>query len=218
MKYKCLVLDHDDTVVSSTKEIHYPAFLEALRIMRPEAKTISSDEYFKKNFDPGFIEFMERDYGFTEDEFKKEEVIWKNWVSTRIPGAYPGIKELIERYRAEGGIVTVVSHSFNFNILRDYKANGLPEPDMVFGWEVPREKRKPNPGALYEIAEKYSLKPSEFIVVDDSKPGYDMARAFGAEFAAAAWCHDVKEIHDFMKKNSDLYFEKVNDLYNYLFT
>ena len=25
MRYKCLVLDHDDTVVDSTASIHYPA-------------------------------------------------------------------------------------------------------------------------------------------------------------------------------------------------
>ncbi len=218
MKYKCLVLDHDDTVVSSTKEIHYPAFLEALRIMRPGAKTISSDDYFRYNFDPGFIEFMERDYDFTEEEFKAEEEIWKNYVSTRIPSVYPGMKEIIERQKAEGGYVCVVSHSFNFNILRDYKANSLPEPDMVFGWEVPREERKPSPVSLQKIAQKFGLQPSDILVVDDAKPGYDMARAFGADFAAAGWCHDVPEIRDFMKKNSDIWFGDVDALSKYLFS
>ncbi len=27
LKYKCLVLDHDDTVMDSTRLIHHPAFL-----------------------------------------------------------------------------------------------------------------------------------------------------------------------------------------------
>ena len=26
LKYKCLVLDHDDTVVQTTKDIHFPSF------------------------------------------------------------------------------------------------------------------------------------------------------------------------------------------------
>ncbi|HOK48860.1 MAG TPA: hydrolase, partial [Sedimentibacter sp.] len=30
MKYKCLVLDHDDTAVKSTPDIHYPSFVKAL--------------------------------------------------------------------------------------------------------------------------------------------------------------------------------------------
>jgi hypothetical protein len=32
MRYPCLVLDHDDTLVRSTPEIHYPSFVEALRV------------------------------------------------------------------------------------------------------------------------------------------------------------------------------------------
>ena len=34
-KYVSLVLDHDDTAVMSTPEIHYPAFLETLAVLRP---------------------------------------------------------------------------------------------------------------------------------------------------------------------------------------
>ena len=45
MRYRCLILDHDDTVVNSTATIHYPAFLEALKLLRPGV-TISLDDYF----------------------------------------------------------------------------------------------------------------------------------------------------------------------------
>ena len=45
LKYKCLVLDHDDTVVDSTAKIHFPAFLVALRVMRPGV-TMELEEYF----------------------------------------------------------------------------------------------------------------------------------------------------------------------------
>jgi len=44
MRYKCLLLDHDDTVVNSTATIHYPAFLEALRLLRPGV-TISLEDF-----------------------------------------------------------------------------------------------------------------------------------------------------------------------------
>ena len=216
MRYKCLVLDHDDTVVSSTVEIHYPAFLEALRIMRP-GETISADDYFRYNFDPGFIEFCKGKYKMTDEEFKQEELIWKDYVSTRIPSVYPGMKEVIDAEKKEGGLIVVSSHSFDFNIRRDYKANGLKEPDEVFGWELPNERRKPDTYCLEQISAKYGLKKSDIAVIDDLKPGYDMARSFGVDFIGAGWCNNVPEIRDFMRRNSDYYFTDTKELFDFLF-
>ena len=51
MKYKCLVLDHDDTVVDSTAEIHFPSFIEYLKLTRPHlADKYDLSSYFVKNF------------------------------------------------------------------------------------------------------------------------------------------------------------------------
>ncbi len=216
MRYKCLVLDHDDTVVSSTAEIHYPAFLEALRIMRP-GETISVDDYFRYNFEPGFIEFCKGMYKMTDEEFKQEELIWKEYVSTRVPSVYPGMKEVLDRQKEEGGLIVVSSHSFDFNIRRDYKENSLPEPDEIFGWELPNGKRKPDPYALQVISDKYSLKKEDIVVIDDLKPGYDMARSFGVDFIGAGWCNNVPEIRAFMKAHSDRYFTDTKELFEYLF-
>jgi phosphoglycolate phosphatase/pyrophosphatase PpaX len=44
-----------------------------------------------------------------------------------------------------------------------------------------------------------------------------MARDFGADFVGAGWSNDIPEIRDFMKKNSDVYFTKVEELRKYLF-
>ena len=35
LKYPCLVLDHDDTVVASEIAVNYPCFLEGLNKFRP---------------------------------------------------------------------------------------------------------------------------------------------------------------------------------------
>jgi phosphoglycolate phosphatase/pyrophosphatase PpaX len=90
-------------------------------------------------------------------------------------------------------------------------------PDMIFGWECPPEQRKPNTYAMQVIADKYGLKPTEMVVVDDSKPGYDMAREFGAYFVGAGWSTDIPEIREFMKKNSDVYLTRVEELKEFLF-
>ena len=65
--------------------------------------------------------------------------------------------------------------------------------------------------------EKYSLKPSDILVVDDLKPGYDMARAAGVDFAAAGWAYDIPMIREFMEKNCDYYLSDVEKLKEILF-
>jgi len=146
------------------------------------------------------------------EELRHEEEYWRAYVKNHIPSAYAGIGDIIADFKAKGGIVAVDSHSYTEYIVRDYKHNRLPEPDVIFGWDIPKSKRKPAPDTLFELMEKYSLSPREMLVVDDLKPGYDMARAAGVDFAAAGWAYDVPEIENFMRKNCDFYLERVEDL------
>lgn len=215
MKYKCLVFDHDDTTVNSTATVHYPCFQQYLDDFFPGEK-LSLSDYFIKNFTPGFEEMCREDYGMTDEQLAEETVYWNDYVQTHIPVAYPGIREIMNRQKQEGGLLCVVSHSFSKNILRDFRVNSLPEPDLVFGWELPREKRKPDPFALQEILNHYGLKPSEVLVIDDLKPGYDMAAALGVDFAGAGWAYEVPFIENFMRENCDNYFKTVEELQDFL--
>ncbi len=217
LKYKCLVLDHDDTVVNSTATVHYPSFVEYMAVHHPRVH-LTLEEYFRYNFDPGVVPMFTEICGLTEEEMKKEEAFWKEYVRQHAPEAYPGIREILMEQRARGGLITVVSHSFSEHILRDYRKNSLPEPDRIFGWEYPPEQRKPAPWALFRIMELFSLEPRDLLVVDDLKPGYDMARAAGVPFAAAGWANDIPEIEAFMKKNCDRYFKTVAELRDFLFS
>ena len=217
MKYKCLVFDHDDTVVNSTATIHYPSFIEFLKVFRPEiADKYSLDDYFRLNFDPGFIELCRDTIGMTDEELDSEVEFWINYVKNHIPKAYPGIKEIMQAHKAEGGIIGVISHSMKFNIIRDYEANGLPKPDIIYGWEEPPERRKPNVWPMNQIIEKFGLSNDEILMIDDSKPGYDMARAAGCDFAAVGWANDIPEIEEFMRKNCSNYFKTVDELAAFL--
>lgn len=217
-KYKCLVLDHDDTVVDSSASIHYPSFVEYLKIARPHlADKYTLEEYFEKNFHPGILELFTDEIGLNQNELEEEEAFWREYVKNHIPNAYPGISEIIADFKAMGGIVAVDSHSVTENIVRDYKANSLPEPHIIYGWDIPKEMRKPNPGTLFDLMGKYGLKPEEILVVDDLKPGYDMAKAAGVDIAAAGWAHNVPEIADFMKKNCEYFCKSVEELRNIIF-
>ncbi len=211
MRYKCLVFDHDDTVVNSTATIHHPSFVAFLEEYYP-GRSCTLEEYFLKNFTPGFIPMCREEYGMSDDDLAVEVKFWREYVHTRIPQAYPGIREIMERHKAQGGLLCVVSHSYGDNILRDYRANGLPEPDLAFGWEQPQERRKPNPWPLQEIMRRFELRPEDLLMIDDLKPGYDMARAAGVDFAAVGWSNDIPQIEAFMRQNCKIYCKTVEDL------
>lgn len=216
MKYKALVLDHDDTSVKSTPEIHYPAFLKTLELLRPGEK-LSRGEFMKYNFDIGFLSMCLDVYHLNEEEMKTEVDIWRDYTNTHIPDFYDGIDEVIRRQKQDGGVFCVVSHSFSDMILRDYKYHGLPTPDMTFGWELEEKLRKPSPYPIEQIMKKYSLLPSEIAVIDDMKPGYDMAKAAGVDFYYAGWSETrMPKTEGFMRENgvtvlsSPLEFSEIN--------
>ena len=215
MRYKCLVFDHDDTVVNSTATIHHPCFEEYLKVYFP-GRTCSLENYFIKNFHPGFLPMCYQEYGMTDEDLEVEGEFWKDYVRTRIPVAYPGIREIMERHKAQGGLLCVVSHSFEENIRRDYAANGLPAPDAVFGWEQPLERRKPEPWPLQEIQRRFALRASDLLMIDDLKPGYDMAAAAGVDFAGVGWANDIPLIEEFMRANCARYFKTPGELAAFL--
>lgn len=211
MRYKCLVFDHDDTVVNSTATIHHPCFVEFLKEFRP-GMSCSLQEYFVKNFDPGFVQMCREDYGLSDEELAVETEYWREYVKGHIPVAYAGIKELMERHKRRGGILCVVSHSFEHNILRDFAANGLPEPDAVYGWSRPIHERKPYPFPLEDIMERFGLSRQELLMIDDLKPGYDMAKSCGVDFAAVGWSSDIPQIEAFMRQNCTNYCKSIDEL------
>ena len=216
MRYPCLVLDHDDTVVDSTATVHYPCFVEYCGIYHPEAQ-YTLDEYIRYNFEPGIVEFFGGMIGMSGEEMEREQRYWNGYVRRHVPRAYGGMRELLLRHRARGGALCVVSHSYTENILRDYRENGLPEPDLVFGWDSPAQERKPNPYPLEQIMERLGFAREELLVLDDLKPGYDMAKSCGVSFAAAGWGYDIPEIEGFMRANCDKYFKTVAGLSDFLF-
>lgn len=218
MRYQCLVLDHDDTVVDSTVRVHYPAFMEALRQLRPgKWESLTLDEYLLYNFEPGFAEFCRDILGFTAEEDAEQGRIWERCVAEHVPRAYPGMKEFLWRCRERGIRLCVVSHSLKQNILRDWQANGLPEPELVYGWDNVPERRKPSPWPLREILRQTALSPDALLMVDDLKPGKQMADACGVDFAAAGWAHQVPQIVECMRRECPRYCPELRALESIVF-
>ena len=129
-RYKCLVLDHDDTVVQSMKTLSYPFWCLELEIFRP-GQTMTLEDYILECHNRGFAEMCRDCFHFTPEELKQEHAMWMDYVMCHTPDPYPGIDRIIHRQKEEGGIICVVSHSHKDNILRDYRTHFGIVPDAV---------------------------------------------------------------------------------------
>lgn len=217
LKFPCLVLDHDDTVVQSEATVNYPYFCYILDHFRP-GTTITLKEYTEGCYHQGFVEMCQNKYGFTDLELAEEYRGWKEYVRNHIPAPFPGIKDIILRQKAAGGLICVVSHSTEETILRDYRTHFDLQPDDIYGWDYPEHQRKPNPYPLEAIMHKYGLSPAELLVVDDMKPAWEMASKAGVNIAFAAWGRqDCPDIIKEMTNICNFTFHTPHDLYDYLY-
>ena len=217
LKYPCLVLDHDDTVVASEIAVNYPCFLEGLEKFRP-GEYMDHPEFVRWCFHHEFADFLRIRYNFTPAEAAEEYEMWKEYAKTHIPPVCPGLKEIILEQKRRGGLVCVASLSSRQMIERDYDLHIGIQPDLIFSSDDPREKRKPNPYPLEAIMKTYHLSPDDLLMVDDLKTGCDMAKAAGVDIAFAAWGRqNAKELYAYMKANCDYTFDAPKNLYDFLF-
>ena len=217
LKYPCLVLDHDDTVVQSEATVNYPFFVYILDQFRP-GTTITLEKYVEGCCHLGFSDMCRQWYGFTEKELLDEYRGWQEYILDHIPAPFPGIERIIRRQKEQGGMICVVSHSSNRNILRDYRTHFDIEPDAIYSWDLPEQLRKPSPYALEDIMEKYGFRPGQILVVDDMKPAYEMANAAAVPIAFAAWGRkDYPKIAEEMRRLCQFSFDSVEDLEHFLF-
>ncbi len=216
-RYKCLVLDHDDTTVDSTRKVNYPQFRGSLARLRPEM-TVSEDDFIRYCCDLGFYRMCDEILHYTPDELERHIADWRAYLQTHHAPFFPGIADVIRRQKDEGGIVCVVSHSYEDTIRPQYERAGVLQPDIIFGAEYPAEQCKPNPYPLEELMRRYGLSPEELLVVDDMPLGRQMARACGVPFAAAAWYGMPDFIREKLACDCDYFLETVDDLSALLFS
>jgi beta-phosphoglucomutase-like phosphatase (HAD superfamily) len=219
MTLRCLVLDHDDTAVDTTRHIHHPAHVRAMEVLRPGSATLDLESWFLKNFEPGITSFLRDELAMTREELEAELAIWRTFTARERAPFFPGFLELLAEFRAAGGLVAVVSHSETAVIREHYREaarGGALQPDLVFGWDDLPERRKPHPYPLLEVQRAFGLAPDELLVVDDLKPGIVMAKAAGVPAAAAGWAHDIPAIREYMQRECVAYFRTVEEFRRYV--
>ena len=217
LKYPCLILDHDDTVVQSEQTVNYPFFVEFLKEYRP-GMTITAHEYISECYAPGYIPMCRQRFGFTDEELDIEYRAWKEHIKTHAPDPYPGIGKVLYRYKAEGGVIIVASQSAQENILRDYRLHFDIEPDAIYGWDLEPAHRKPNPYAIEQAAKIYGFSKEQILVIDDMKTAVEMARLGGVKIGFAGWGRtEFPQICQEMDTLCDFSFYSTEELEKFLF-
>ena len=204
LKYPCLILDHDDTVVQSEATVNHPFFVEFLKEYRP-GMTISVHEYISECYCPGYIPMCRQRFQFSDAELEIEYKAWKEHIKSHAPDPYPGIAQVLRRYKQAGGVIIVASQSAQENILRDYRLHIGVIPDEIYGWDLEPAHRKPNPYAIEQAQKKYGFSKEQMLVVDDMRIAVQMARDGGVQIAFAGWgrkefpeiCKDMEALCDF---------------------
>ncbi|MFP4112593.1 MAG: HAD family hydrolase [Candidatus Woesearchaeota archaeon] len=207
-----MLLDHDETTVDSTTSIHYPAHVETMRLLRPDCEPVTLDSWYNMNFHPGIMGFYKDILKLSPVELEEEFRIWRSYTEKIIPEFFDGIFDSLEEYKKKGGIIIINSHSQKDIIEKHFKHyNKEHLVDHIFGWDHDENKRKPNKWIVDETQRLYNVSLDEILVIDDLKPGFDMAKSAGVEFAWSAWAHNIPEIRKFMEQNADHVLEKVDD-------
>lgn len=216
MRYKCLITDHDDTLLDSTVEIHYPCMVECLNVLRPGTK-LSFDEFAYYNFDLGFHAYANEILHLNEEEKVKQAAIWHHWVEHHRASFFPNAVDVLTRFKQAGGIIAVSSHNEKKHILKDFRHAGCPEPDAIFGWDLPIEKRKPSTYAIEQIEEKFGIDRSEMVMLDDMKIGLNMCKSAGVDFIFADWARKPDNLREEMRSLADYTAENFLDVEKILF-
>lgn len=202
MKYPLLVLDHDDTVVKSTAQLHYPAYLHTMAILRPDVTPLTCVAFQEACAHPGLVDLYEKTYGYTKEEMTFELEDWRNFVKEKIPDAFDGLCEVLTAYRKTGGKIAVVSHSDETLITRDYEHHFGFVPDAIYDLSYPHNKPAPDP--LLDLMNRFDLTAHQLLVVDDLPTGLAMANAAGVDFAYAGWCENAPSIDRQMTTQSKI--------------
>lgn len=208
MKYSCLIIDHDDTVIDSNEAINYPAFKEAMKQIKPNTPIVDKKQFMALCAQLG-AEKMYRDYfHFTKEEYEQETKIWRK-ISQQVHAPFfDGMSNFIHKFKENGGHIIVYSLAESNKIKKDYQNELGFEPDYIFGYDLPKNQRKPSPYAFQKI--KKVIPSDQIIYVDDAPIGINTAKNEHLTTIGAAWGEKVPHIKEWLEKNCNYTFEDVN--------
>lgn len=194
LKKKCLILDHDDTLMDSQETVHYPIFLETLKIMRPHVTLPTFGEFVTRSNEFGFEGYIRKVYGFSEAEVETEINFWREQVPLRQAEIFSDVARVVADFVNLGGILVVYSYSDSSMILSDYQRHFDFIPHDIIGFDNDLSFRKPARVPLLTMMAKFNLTPNECILVDDMPLLIETAQRTNIDMVGANWSLSSKYV------------------------
>lgn len=219
LRYKCIVIDHDDTTFDSTPSIHFPAYLEYCKLYMKERtyyKWLNLEQWYEMLWDDGYYEHLKNDMKLNKEEMDVEYHMWIDYVAKRQSRMFDGFFEMLVEFRKRGGIICVCSHGVEKNIRMNYEQYNF-QPDEVFGSiKGHPELCKPFTYPIEQIQKKYGFKNEEICMIDDLYPGFKMAQDAGIDAIGVMYGEGHKLVEQKMKDMCKHVFYTVKELSDFL--
>jgi len=220
MRYKCLLIDHDDTSVDSTPYIHYPAHQEQMRQLGRDKEILDLSDWFRVNYHPGIRPYLQEILKLSPQEQDTCYRIWREFTIKEDPPFFPGFLDLMKRFTDQGGRIFVISHSeadiIKGHYLRQKDIPGF-MPHEIYGWTGDPLKTKPHTWPVDQIRTKYGYSPREMLMIDDLKPGIQMAQKAGIDSIGAGWSHQIAEIQQDLAQESTCFCDSLDKAAQWIF-
>ena len=223
IKYKAIMLDHDDTTVDSTPTINYMSYVNFCnKVMKdkPWYKMMNIQEWYQLMWVNGYDDHIENVMKLNKEEQDLEYNMWKSYISDKHPKFFPGFHEMLVEYKKRGGIIAIVSHSDETAIRRhyaEYEGGEKIEPDVVYGYVRGKpELNKPNVYPVEDLKKKYNLKNEEICVIDDLASGLIMGNRAGIDAIGVLYGEGHESVADEIRKISQYVFDTVQELADFL--
>lgn len=209
MKFKGIIFDIDGTL-TSTNELIFNSFNH---IWNKYFNKVLTPEEIISLFGPTEDEIIDKLYG--EKAFQAKNDYYEYYRNNHhIADLYEGIKEILQFLKDENILLSIYTGKG-----RKAALITLEELDILkyFDLIVTGDdiiSHKPSPEGIELFINKFNLKKDEVLMIGDAPADVKAARSAGVNVASVVWDSYSKE--KVLSLNSDYYFEKVNELYNFL--
>ncbi len=215
--FKCAIFDLDGTLADTLTTISYFAN-EALKKYSLSTYTEEEYKYMVGDGAKNLVKRMlENQNAYTDELFEKVYTYYNKIYDADflyLTAPYDGITELLKFLKENGLKIGSLSNKPNYPttmILDNIFEKGT--FDEKFG-QRENYPIKPDPTVIFEMLEKWNIKPEECIYVGDTKTDMKTGKNAGAFTIGVLW--GFREKQELMEHKADFIAEKPSDIIDFI--
>lgn len=215
LRKKCLILDHDDTIINSQESIHYPLFVNVLKILRPNITPIDFERFIELSNELGFVKMCRMLYHYSAEEIQFEYEHWKKQSSLIEAPTFDGIKDFLSAFNDAGGVIIVYTMNSKQNVIQDYERLFNFTPISIISHDQYYILRKPYRLSILKELHNLNLTVEDCIFIDDTPMLLDLKQRLNMDFIAANWAKSAKPL--WKNVNHEIVLNHPSELWDYVF-